>query len=60
MTFAWSVWYTLDSDLGRGFAAQGFAMGLALAASAAGHLATARAFEMHELQALARLRRPSG
>lgn len=56
--FAWTVWSTIDGALGRGPAAQLLAMGAALAASAAGYLAAAHAFEMRELQVLSRLRRP--
>lgn len=56
--FAWAVWTTIDGALGRGPAAQLLSMAAALAASAAGYLAAAQAFEMHELQVLSRLRRP--
>ena len=35
-------------------------MAVTLGAAAAGHLAAALAFEMHELKALAQLRRPAG
>ena len=55
---AWATWRTLDDALGRGTAAQIATMALTLAAAAAGHLAAAQAFEMHELRALSRLRRP--
>ncbi len=57
IAFAWSVWHTLDGALGRSLPAQLVSMSLALAASAAGHLAAAQAFEMHELRALRQLRR---
>jgi putative peptidoglycan lipid II flippase len=56
--FAWSVWSIIDGALGRGPAAQLLSMAAALAASAAGYLAAAQAFEMRELQLLSRLRRP--
>ena len=58
--FAWTVWQSLDGALGRSLPAQLLSMSLALAAAGAGHLAAAQAFEMHELRALSRLRRPSG
>lgn len=58
--FAWAVWHTLDGALGRSLGAQLVSMSLALAAAGAGHLAAAQAFEMHELRALAALRRSSG
>ena len=57
--FAWSVWRTLDDALGRSTIAQIVTMSLTLAASAAGVLATAFALDMHELKALAQLRRPA-
>jgi putative peptidoglycan lipid II flippase len=56
--FAWALWRTLDDALGRGTPAQILAMSLAVAAAAAGYLAAAVAFEMHELTALKQLRRP--
>ncbi len=55
---AWATWRTLDDALGRGTTAQIATMALTLAAAAAGHLAAAQAFEMHELRALSRLKRP--
>ncbi len=55
--FAWTLWRTLDDALGRSIWAQVVTMALALAGAAAGHLAAAQAFEMHELAALSRLRR---
>lgn len=56
--FAWSLWRTLDDALGRSTAAQIVTMLIAVAGAAAGHLAAALAFEMHELRALKQLRRP--
>ena len=58
--FAWAVWRSLDDVLGRGILAQIVTMAAAGAAAAAGALAAAQAFEMPELRALSRLRRPSG
>jgi len=55
--FAWCVWDTLDGALGRSTIAQVVTMALTLAAAGSGHLAAALAFEMHELRALAQLRR---
>jgi putative peptidoglycan lipid II flippase len=55
---AWCVWRSLDDALGRGTAAQVVTMALALAGAAFGHLAAAQAFEMRELKALSRLKRP--
>jgi putative peptidoglycan lipid II flippase len=60
VTFAWCVWRTLDDALGRSTIAQIVTMSFTLAASAAGVLATAFALDMHELKALAQLRRSSG
>ncbi|MGD9570895.1 MAG: murein biosynthesis integral membrane protein MurJ [Thermoleophilia bacterium] len=56
--FAWCWWRVLDDALGRSLGAQIVSMGVAVLAAVAGHLAAARAFEMSELRALARLRRP--
>ena len=56
--FAWSVWRVLDDTLGRSTAAQIVSVGGAMIAAAAGYLAAAQAFEMRELGALSRLRRP--
>lgn len=55
---AWSTWTVLDDWLGRSTAAQIVSVGGAIAAAAAAYLAAARAFEMPELTALSRLRRP--
>ena len=55
---AWASWRVLDDALGRSLGAQVVSMGVALAAAAAAYLAAAQAFEMGELRALARLRRP--
>ena len=55
---AWASWRVLDDALGRSLPAQLVSMGAAVAAAVAGHLATAQAFEMSELRALSRLRRP--
>lgn len=56
--FAWALWRTLDDALGHGTPAQIVTMSLTVAAAAAGYLAAAVAFEMHELTALRQLRRP--
>lgn len=58
--FAWAVWHSIDGALGRSTVAQIVSMSAALLAAAAGHLAAAQAFEMHELRALAQLRRRTG
>ena len=55
---AWSSWEVLDQALGRSLGAQIVSMGAALAAAAIAYLAAAQAFEMPELTALARLKRP--
>jgi hypothetical protein len=56
--FAWSTWRVLDDLLGRSTLAQIVSVGGAMIAAAAGYLAAAQAFEMRELGALSRLRRP--
>jgi putative peptidoglycan lipid II flippase len=55
---AWASWRVLDDALGRSLGAQIVSMGVAVAAATAGVLAAAQAFEMPELRALSRLRRP--
>lgn len=55
---AWSTWRVLDEALGRSLGAQLVSMSAALIAAVAAHLAAAQAFEMPELRALSRLRRP--
>ena len=55
---AWSTWTVLDDWLGRSTIAQIVSVGAAIAAAAAAYLAAAQAFEMPELAALSRLRRP--
>jgi putative peptidoglycan lipid II flippase len=55
---AWCVWRVLDDALGRGELAQIVSVGSAVAAATLAYLAAALAFEMGELGALARLRRP--
>ncbi len=55
---AWSTWRVLDDALGRGTAGQIVSMAAAVGAAALAHLAAAQAFEMRELKALSRLRRP--
>ena len=55
---AWSTWTVLDDWLGRSTIAQIVTVGAAIAAAAAAYLAAAQAFEMPELAALSRLRRP--
>jgi putative peptidoglycan lipid II flippase len=54
----WASWRVLDDALGRSLGAQVLSVGTAVAAAMAGHLAAAQAFEMPELRALSRLRRP--
>jgi putative peptidoglycan lipid II flippase len=56
--FAWLVWRVLDDTLGRSELGQIVTVGMAVAAASFAYLAAARAFEMGELGALARLRRP--
>ena len=56
--FAWCVWRVLDDALGRGEIAQIISVGASVAAAAFAYLAAAQAFEMGELRALGRLRRP--
>jgi putative peptidoglycan lipid II flippase len=55
---AWSAWTVLDDWLGRSTVAQVVSVGGAIAAATAAYLAAAQAFEMPELTALSRLRRP--
>ena len=55
---AWATWTVLDDWLGRSTIAQIVCVGLAISAAAAAYLAAAQAFEMPELAALSRLRRP--
>ena len=55
---AWSTWRVLDDALGRGELAQIISVGASVAAAAVAYVAAARAFEMPELRALSRLRRP--
>jgi putative peptidoglycan lipid II flippase len=55
---AWTTWTILDDWLGRSTIAQIVSVGLAIAAAAGAYLAAAQAFEMPELAALSRLRRP--
>jgi putative peptidoglycan lipid II flippase len=55
---AWCVWTVLDDALGRSTVAQVVSVGSAIAAATAAYLAAAHAFEMPELTALSRLRRP--
>ena len=54
----WETWTVLDDWLGRSTIAQIVSVGGAIAAATAAYLAAARAFEMPELAALSRLRRP--
>jgi putative peptidoglycan lipid II flippase len=54
----WASWRVLDDALGRSLGAQVVSVGAAVAAAMASHLAAAQAFEMPELRALSRLRRP--
>ena len=58
MLLAWSTWRVLDDALGRGELAQIISVGASVAAAAVAYVAAARAFEMPELRALSRLRRP--
>jgi putative peptidoglycan lipid II flippase len=55
---AWSTWTVLDDWLGRGTLAQIVSVGGAILAGTLAYLAAAQAFEMPELTALSRLRRP--
>ncbi len=55
---AWCAWTILDEWLGRGTIAQIVSVGGAMLAGALAYLAAAQAFEMPELTALSRLRRP--
>jgi putative peptidoglycan lipid II flippase len=55
---AWCVWRVLDDALGRSLLAQIVSVGSAVAAAAFAYLAAAQAFDMGELRALGRLRRP--
>ena len=55
---AWSTWRVLDDALGRGGLGQIVSVGCSVAAAALAYLAAAQAFEMRELAALSRLRRP--
>jgi putative peptidoglycan lipid II flippase len=56
--FAWCVWRVLDDALGRGELGQLISVGASVAAAVFAYIAAARAFEMGELRALGRLRRP--
>ncbi|MGE0027767.1 MAG: murein biosynthesis integral membrane protein MurJ [Thermoleophilia bacterium] len=55
---AWCVWRVLDDALGRGEIAQIISVGASLAAAVFAYLAAAQAFDMGELRAIGRLRRP--
>jgi putative peptidoglycan lipid II flippase len=55
---AWCVWRVLDDALGRSLLAQIVSVGSAVAAATFAYLAAAQAFDMGELRALGRLRRP--
>jgi hypothetical protein len=56
--FAWCVWRVLDDALGRGELGQLISVGASIAAAVFAYIAAAQAFEMGELRALGRLRRP--
>lgn len=56
--FAWAVWRVLDDALGRGEIGQIISVGMSVAAAVVAYLAAARAFDMGELRAVGRLRRP--
>ncbi|HTI35164.1 MAG TPA: murein biosynthesis integral membrane protein MurJ [Miltoncostaea sp.] len=56
--FAWAVWRVLDDALGRGEIGQIISVGMAVAAGVVAYLAAAQAFDMGELRAVGRLRRP--
>jgi putative peptidoglycan lipid II flippase len=56
--FAWCVWRVLDDALGTGELGQIISVGASVAAASFAYLSAARAFEIGELGALARLRRP--
>jgi putative peptidoglycan lipid II flippase len=55
---AWCTWTVLDEWLGRSTLAKVVSVGGAMIAALVAYLAAAQAFEMRELRALGRLRRP--